>query len=61
MIASADGLRMHCARMLATTGGEDTNIYVSSGVRPRGWTGSGGGFGRARSVLILELHRAQIS
>ena len=28
MIASADGLRMHCARMLATTGGEDTNIYA---------------------------------
>ena len=36
-----------------------TSVICQCGVRPCGWTGSSRGFDRARSVLILELHRRQ--
>ena len=38
-----------------------TDVLPQPGVRPCEWTGSCRGFDRARSVLILELHRAQIA
>jgi len=36
-------------------------VHRHSGVRPCGWTGSGGGFDRGAGVAVLELDGAEIA